>query len=110
LSKDLERNVLVVGQGNDHPWLFSRALLASEIYWVNPIELPEPLRLTAKVRYRQGDQTCTVERTANGYRAVFDEPQRAVTPGQSVVFYDGDVCLGGGVIETAEPWFAGVRQ
>ena len=109
LSKDLERNVLVVGQGNDHPWLFSRALLVSDIYWVNPIELSEPLQLTAKVRYRQSDQTCTLEQTDSGYRAVFNEPQRAVTPGQSVVFYKDDVCLGGGVIETAEPWFAGAR-
>ncbi|HTN29914.1 MAG TPA: tRNA 2-thiouridine(34) synthase MnmA, partial [Pseudomonas sp.] len=105
LDKDLERNVLVVGQG-EHPWLFSRALRASEIYWVNPIELAEPRRLTAKVRYRQQDQACILERIDGGYRAVFDEPQRAVTPGQSVVFYAGEVCLGGGVIEQAEPWFS----
>lgn len=106
LEKDLERNVLVVGQGNDHPWLFSRALHASHIYWVNPIDLDQPKTLRAKVRYRQADQDCVLERTAIGYRAVFDEPQRAVTPGQSVVFYDGEVCLGGGVIESAEPAFA----
>ena len=104
LEKDLARNVLVVGQGNEHPWLFSRALLASEIFWVNPIDLSRPRRLTAKVRYRQSDQACTLERTNDGYRAVFEEPQRAVTPGQSVVFYDGEICLGGGVIEVAEPW------
>lgn len=104
LHKDLTRNVLVVGQGNEHPWLFSRALLASEIFWVNPVDLDSPRQLTAKVRYRQHDQQCTLHRTATGYRAVFDEPQRAVTPGQSVVFYDGEVCLGGGVIEAAEPW------
>ncbi|UTW07905.1 tRNA 2-thiouridine(34) synthase MnmA [Pseudomonas benzenivorans] len=105
LRKDLQRNVLVVGQGNDHPWLFSRALLASEIYWVNPINLDSPRQLHAKVRYRQGDQHCALEKTAEGYRAVFEQPQRAVTPGQSVVFYDGEVCLGGGVIEAAEPAF-----
>ena len=104
LQKDLERNVLVVGQGNDHPWLFASALLASEIYWVNPIELKEPRQLTAKVRYRQGDQACILEKTTSGYRASFSMPQRAVTPGQSVVFYDGEICLGGGVIEIAEPW------
>ncbi|WP_423812033.1 aminomethyltransferase beta-barrel domain-containing protein [Pseudomonas aeruginosa] len=62
-----------------------------------------------KVRYRQSDQDCVLEKTTEGYRAVFDEPQRAVTPGQSVVFYDGDVCLGGGVIETAEAWDFGGR-
>lgn len=104
LIKDLEHNELIVGQGNDHPYLFSRALLASDIYWVNPIDLTEPRKLTAKVRYRQSDQPCTLEKTATGYRATFDDPQRAVTPGQSVVFYDGEICLGGGVIEIAEPW------
>ena len=104
LVKDLENNVLIVGQGNEHPLLFSGALLASEIYWVNPIDLSTPRRLTAKVRYRQSDQPCTLEKTASGYRATFDDPQRAVTPGQSVVFYDGEICLGGGVIEVAEPW------
>ncbi|KWU49416.1 tRNA 2-thiouridine(34) synthase MnmA [Pseudomonas palleroniana] len=104
LVKDLEHNELIVGQGNEHPLLFSGALLASEIYWVNPIDLSTPRRLTAKVRYRQSDQPCTMEKTANGYRAIFDDPQRAVTPGQSVVFYDGEICLGGGVIEVAEAW------
>ncbi|HAA39476.1 MAG TPA: tRNA 2-thiouridine(34) synthase MnmA, partial [Pseudomonas sp.] len=104
LVKDLEHNVLIVGQGNEHPLLFSGALLASEIYWVNPIDLSTPRRLTAKVRYRQGDQPCVLEKTATGYRATFDDPQRAVTPGQSVVFYDGEICLGGGVIEVAEAW------
>ncbi|MBL4835380.1 MAG: tRNA 2-thiouridine(34) synthase MnmA [Pseudomonas sp.] len=101
LEKNLERNVLVVGQGNDHPWLFSSALGCSTLYWVNDLEVSAPQRLTAKVRYRQPDQDCTLERTANGYLIRFDIPQRAVTPGQSVVLYDGDICLGGGVIETA---------
>lgn len=77
LGKDLQRNVLLVGQGNDHPLLFSRALLASRIYWVNPVELERPRRLRAKVRYRQSDQDCVLEKTAEGYRAVFDEPQRS---------------------------------
>ena len=70
---------------------------------VNPCT--SALKLTAKVRYRQSDQACTLEQTSDGYRAVFEVPQRAVTPGQSVVFYDGEVCLGSGVIEQAEPWF-----
>ena len=101
LRKDLTNNVLIVGQGNNHPWLFSDALTCSSIYWVNPIEITEPLRLTAKVRYRQADQACTLEKTQDGYLVRFDEPQRAVTPGQSLVLYSGDICLGGGVIETA---------
>ena len=63
------------------------------------------MRLTAKVRYRQPDQSCVLESTPEGYRIVFEEPQRAVTPGQSVVLYQDDICLGGGVIETAEPTF-----
>ncbi|ENA36502.1 MULTISPECIES: tRNA 2-thiouridine(34) synthase MnmA [Pseudomonas] len=103
LSKDLKRNVLIVGQGNEHPWLYSQALTVNTIYWVNPVDLTSPLKLKAKVRYRQQDQACRLERTATGYRAVFEVPQRAVTPGQSVVFYDGEICLGGGVIEDAEP-------
>ena len=106
LKKDLSNNILVVGQGNNHPWLFASALTCSHIYWVN--ESPattQPVRLTAKVRYRQPDQSCVLELTPEGYRIVFDEPQRAVTPGQSVVLYQDDICLGGGVIETAEPTF-----
>ena len=86
-----------------------RACIPSSAVAPHTIDVSTPLRLSAKVRYRQSDQTCTLEQTDNGYRAVFEEPQRAVTPGQSVVFYDGEVCLGGGVIETAEPWFAGAR-
>lgn len=109
VEKDLARNALIVGQGNNNPRLFARALSVSEIYWVNPIEVVRPLRLAAKVRYRQDDQPCTLEPAADGYRVVFDTPQRAVTPGQSVVFYDGDICLGGGVIEHAEAWFESAR-
>ena len=101
LRKDLTRNVLVVGQGNAHPWLFADELEVSEMFWVNPLNRDLPARLTAKVRYRQSDQACTLERSDRGYRVRFDEPQRAVTPGQSVVLYDGDACLGGGVIESA---------
>jgi tRNA-specific 2-thiouridylase len=104
LRKDLQRNVLVVGQGNQHPGLFSQALSVSRIFWVNPIDLHEPLRLTAKVRYRQKDQVCNLARSGEGYRVTFESPQRAVTPGQSVVFYQDEICLGGGVIEQAEPW------
>ena len=104
LAKDLARNVLIVGQGNEHPWLYSRSLTASEIFWINPIDLSQPLQLSAKVRYRQPDQRCVLSRTEQGYVVTFEQPQRAVTPGQSIVFYQDDLCLGGGVIETTQPW------
>ncbi|QAX81792.1 tRNA 2-thiouridine(34) synthase MnmA [Candidatus Pseudomonas adelgestsugas] len=104
ISKELQHNTLIVGQGNQHSLLFSSTLLASEIYWINPMDLKTPRRLTATVRYRQSQQPCTISKIASGYRTTFDNPQRAVAPGQSVVFYDGEICLGGGVIEVAEPW------
>jgi len=104
LEKDLHRNVLVVGQGTDHPLLFSAGLTCSHIDWVSGKPPAMPCHLKAKVRYRQQDQDCTLSRATNGdYLVTFAQPQRAVTPGQSVVFYDGQVCLGGGVIETRTP-------
>lgn len=99
-GKDLNRNVLIAVQGKQHDLLFTDWLTASEIFWISG-ECPAlPLRCHAKIRYRQSDQACTVSRNENGeYFVTFDAPQRAITPGQSVVFYDGDICLGGGVIE-----------
>lgn len=99
-EKDLDRNVLVAVQGKQHPLLFSNWLSASEIFWISGEKPKLPLRCKAKVRYRQSDQDCNIEATAEGYLIRFDEPQRAVTPGQSVAIYLDDVCLGGGVIET----------
>jgi len=99
VAKDLERNTLIVGQGKDHPLLFSEALSSNQIFWINQEPSTYPYRCTAKVRYRQADQACTIHKEGNQYTVVFDEPQRAVTPGQSVVFYSDDTCLGGGVIE-----------
>jgi tRNA-specific 2-thiouridylase len=100
-GKNLERNVLIVVQGNDHPALFADSLSTGPLYWIAGEAPPLPLRATAKVRYRQPDQPCTVRREGDGFRVDFDAPQRAVTPGQSVVLYSGDRCLGGGVIEGA---------
>lgn len=99
VDKDLQNNVLLVAQGNDHPALFKSSLFASDVMWISGSEPQLPLTCTAKVRYRQTDQTCTVERNETGYSVRFQQPQRAVTPGQSVVFYQGDQCLGGGIIE-----------
>ena len=97
-EKDLTRNVLIAVQGTNHPLLFKQWLTTSQVFWVNG-EPELPLRCAAKVRYRQADQACLIEKTAQGYTVTFDEPQRAVTPGQSVVFYLDDLCLGGGIIE-----------
>ncbi len=101
-DKRLEDNVLVVVQGENHPALFSEGLVATDLHWVSGETPAAPFRCTAKFRYRQADQWVTVEQTDDEtWRVVFDEPQRAITPGQSVVFYDGEVCLGGGIIEYA---------
>ena len=99
-GKDLQRNVLIAVQGHDHPLLFSSELTSGPVDWVAMAPPALPARLTAKTRYRQADQSCTVEAAGDGrVRVRFEQPQRAVTPGQSVVFYDRDTCLGGAVIE-----------
>ncbi|WP_294948871.1 tRNA 2-thiouridine(34) synthase MnmA [Sulfurivirga sp.] len=97
-DKDLEHNRLIVVQG-EHPLLYHIALIADQLHWTTGM-LPEKRHLHAKIRYRQEEQPCRIEPLPDGRLAViFDTPQRAVTPGQSVVFYDGEECLGGGVIE-----------
>ncbi len=103
LHKDLENNILYAGQGHDHPWLMSSRVCAEQLTWVGG-EAPAPgMPLTAKLRYRQQDQDCVIESLADGRLvAVFKTPQRAATPGQSLVFYDGDECLGGGIIESMD--------
>lgn len=100
VDKDVARNIVYVAQGEHHPALYSAALLAAPAHWVGAVPRL-PARLTAKVRYRQTAQPCTVIAQGAGVRVEFSRPQRAVTPGQSVVFYDGDACLGGAVIERA---------
>jgi tRNA-specific 2-thiouridylase len=108
-GKDVDRNELVVVQGHDHPLLYTNALRASGVHWIG--EPPpgwsagRPFACAAKTRYRQPDQTCVIVAAGSagdGAEVVFDVPQRAVTPGQYVVFYDGDRCLGGATIDVTE--------
>jgi tRNA-uridine 2-sulfurtransferase len=98
--KDMDKNTLWVVQGHDHPWLLSPALRADNASWVAG-HAPAEATLAAKTRYRQADAPCQFE-AANeaGFALRFADPQWAVTPGQSAVVYDGDICLGGGVITT----------
>ncbi len=98
--KDMATNTLYVVQGHDHPWLLSRRLVADDLSWVAG-RAPAAGRYTAKTRYRQTDAACTLELAADAPQRIdllFTQPQWAVTPGQSAVLYDSEVCLGGGVI------------
>ncbi len=105
--KDMASNTLRVVQGHDHPWLLSRRLAAQDLSWVAGAP-PPPGRYAAKTRYRQADAACALAATPapDGgepeAELAFDEAQWAVTPGQSAVLYDGEVCLGGGVICRSE--------
>lgn len=105
--KDMATNTLWVVQGHDHPWLLSTQLRADGASWVagSAPTAPEGLRFGAKTRYRQQDSVCTITGVpgdAGGFTLQFDAPQWAATPGQSAVLYDGEVCLGGGVISHVE--------
>jgi len=101
LKKDVERNVVIVERGDEHPALFQRELIASEVSWVGcPPHFP--LKCTAKVRYRAPDVECQIHSYEEGkIHVLFDIPQKAITPRQSIVFYLGPLCLGGGMIETS---------
>jgi len=101
-QKNLDTNELVVVQGGNHPLLLANTLVASQIHWIDGQTREHSFRCFAKTRYRQPDQACELHfENANQIVVSFDTPQRAITPGQSVVFYDGDICLGGGIIEHA---------
>lgn len=100
LDKDIQRNVLIIGQEHGHPLLMKNDLFCQQVNWIS--HAPEQaLVCKAKIRYRQEEQSCTIEQqVADGrYYVTFDQPQRAITPGQSIVFYNDDICLGGGIIE-----------
>lgn len=100
-DKDLQNNILYVVQGSNHPALYSVGLKAVDLHWISGYPPQGEFRCTAKFRYRQPDQNVTVCMTTENTCIVhFDEPQRAITPGQFAVFYDGDVCLGAGTIDS----------
>lgn len=101
VRKDLAANTLYVAQGTDHDALYTDTLQADQVHWINtPPTLP--LSCKAKTRYRQPDQDCTVTMAEDmSLQVTFDRPQRAITPGQYVVFYSDDVCLGGAVINSS---------
>ena len=102
IGKDLGRNLLIVQQG-EHDELFSRALTSGRVNWIAGKAPGNAFSCTAKFRYRQPDQGVRVELMGEGARVTFDAPQRAVTPGQWDVFYDGETCLGGGPIDETTP-------
>jgi tRNA-specific 2-thiouridylase len=114
-GKDAERNELLVVQGHDHPLLFQSWLVAADARWIGSAPIAwasgAPFRCAAKIRYRQPDQACTVVRTGDAaFEVSFDHPQRTPTPGQYVVLYDGDRCLGGATIERCGEQAAAAMQ
>lgn len=100
-DKNLAANQLYVVQGEAHPSLYSEGLTATGLNWISPKLLQGPLQCTAKFRYRQPDQDVTITLREDGSTVdvAFAQHQKAITPGQAVVFYDGDVCLGGATID-----------
>ncbi len=100
--KDIATNTLYIVQGHDHPWLLSSELSAGQMSWVAGTA-PDIEELSAKTRYRQADVACTQHTGSDSFSLNFAAPQWAVTPGQSAVLYQGDVCLGGGIINTSTP-------
>ena len=103
VGKDVVRNVLYVDQGSDSPWLQSHGLRSESAHWIAGAPPARVLECTAQTRYRQQDQACEVRvRDDGGLDVRFAQPQRAVTPGQSLVLYQGDECLGGAVIAATD--------
>ena len=102
VAKDLEKNILLVTQGHDHPALFHKFCTINDVHWINNIDITLPFQCSGKIRYRQQDQRCTITQIDQSSATIeFDQPQRAITSGQALVFYNHEVCLGGGTIESA---------
>lgn len=104
VDKNLTENILIVAQGHDHPALFHGGLRCEKIHWIN--KPPHfPVNCLARIRHRHTPAECKLTATSNGAIVEFKEPQRAIAPGQSVVFYDNEICLGGAII--AAPYKSG---
>ncbi len=99
VAKNLKENQLIVAQGHDHPLLLKQQLYASQLHWVAGKAPSNKFKCKAKIRYRQTEQSCQVNVNGNECIVCFDEKQRAITPGQSIVFYQDNICLGGGIID-----------
>ena len=110
VGKDVAANVLYVAQGGENAWLHSQSLIAESPTWVAGAAPAAEFRCTAKTRYRQHDQACVVSVHNDQLEVRFDDSQRAVTPGQSVVFYDGEECLGGAVISATDAAYGGLQD
>jgi tRNA-specific 2-thiouridylase len=101
-EKDVKRNVVYVVQGHDHSALMKKIVHAEQLHWITGAPPILPLNCKAKTRYRQEEQNCTISMIGPNYAKIeFDYPQWAITPGQSIVFYSDDICIGGGVIQSA---------
>ena len=100
IDKDLEHNNLIIGQGHEHPRLYTHKLEFEQAHWINDtVAFPDNLSCKAKTRYRQIEEDCVITRLHDTtYQAQFIKPHWAVTPGQSIVFYQNNECLGGGII------------
>jgi tRNA-specific 2-thiouridylase len=102
VDKNLQTNQLIAAQGHNHPLLLKQQLKASQLHWVSANAPSGQFTCKAKIRYRQTEQACHVlidSENIDNCVVCFDEPQRAITPGQSIVFYDNNICLGGGIID-----------
>ncbi|MEK7618854.1 MAG: aminomethyltransferase beta-barrel domain-containing protein, partial [Patescibacteria group bacterium] len=98
-GKDIKKNIVTVAKGRDNPELFREGLVCSHIHWISGTAPKLPFSCRARIRYRQPLQRCRVKGRGKKLGVLFDSSQRAVTPGQSIVFYKGLVVLGGGIIE-----------
>lgn len=111
VDKNIQENTVIVVQGDKHPALYSDGLTATEVSWVDDKAPQFPYQCKAKLRYRQKEQDCIIQKDSNGTLTVeFLVPQRAITPRQSIVFYDQDVCLGGAMIEKAYPTYFELKK